>query len=269
MDNKEVIILDTSDEAASIQTVTGWQSSTGRFYGADERMARYDGSTHKTCDCGNVIKQHDYCQKCADVRVLAKYTAMPRAKWDGASMLYSDAAERYFSDLSEVFEHASESEINIADLHIIICEPAFASPIDANDHYCDDLPEDGEVPAEIQAAFDMLNKVISECTAPLSWSPGKYALELDSSTSDVPMMQLAPQGIGPGMVYVSARVRAMMDAWMLDRFGIVDGMTMRDGTPTVECKSCGRNFDWEADPADYDMNERAHNMCGGTQWCIP
>jgi len=34
-----------------------------------------------------------------------------------------------------------------------------------------------------------------------------------------PRMQLAPQGIGPGKVYVSDEVRRMMDAWMLDFFG--------------------------------------------------
>ncbi|RFP19163.1 hypothetical protein [Duganella sp. BJB475] len=45
-----------------------------------------------------------------------------------------------------------------------------------------------------------------------------------------PSMMLAPQGIGPGMVYVSDAVRNMMDTWMLERFGRkhvvlkVDGM---------------------------------------------
>ena len=34
-----------------------------------------------------------------------------------------------------------------------------------------------------------------------------------------PKMTLAPQGIGPGMVYVSEGVRNMMNAWMLERFG--------------------------------------------------
>lgn len=87
--------------------------------------------------------------------------------------------------------------------------------------------------------------------------------------SDVPVMQLAPHGIGPGMVYVSAGVRAMMDEWMLDRFGIVDGLTMRGDVPTIECWSCGRDFEWEVDPADYDINERAHNVCGGSERCIP
>lgn len=88
-------------------------------------------------------------------------------------------------------------------------------------------------------------------------------------SGDVPLMQLAPQGIGPGMVYVSASVRAMMNAWMAERFGMVDGLIEPDGVPTVKCWSCGNRFDWDADPAEYDRNEAGSNMCGGTQWCIP
>ena len=44
------IIMEDSPEAASIQTVTGWVSRTGRFWGNDERMARFDGSTHNRRD---------------------------------------------------------------------------------------------------------------------------------------------------------------------------------------------------------------------------
>lgn len=179
MKKPEIIILDTSDEAASIQTVTGWVSRTGRFWGADERMARYDGSTHKTCDCGEVVDQKSYCSKCRRGRELAKYAAMPRAPWDGASMLYSDTKDRYFMDMSEVEDHCSDNEITIGELRIILCEPTYASQICASEHYCDDLPEDGDVPSDISSAFEALNKVISECKTPLSWSPGKYALELE------------------------------------------------------------------------------------------
>ena len=44
------IIMEDSPEAASIKTVTGWVSRTGRFCGDDERMARFDGSTHNRRD---------------------------------------------------------------------------------------------------------------------------------------------------------------------------------------------------------------------------
>lgn len=38
----EKIIPYDSAEAASIQNVTGWVSRSGRFWGNDEQMARYD-----------------------------------------------------------------------------------------------------------------------------------------------------------------------------------------------------------------------------------
>ena len=47
MNDIKQIILPESPEAASVQTVTGWVSRTGRYWGNDERMARYDGSTHR------------------------------------------------------------------------------------------------------------------------------------------------------------------------------------------------------------------------------
>ena len=183
----EIIVLDTSVEAASIQTITGWVSRTGQFWGSDERMARYCGSTHHVCDCGEMVEKSGYCRKCADARKLAKYAAMPRASWDGASMLYSEANDEYYHDMQQLEEYYDDNEIAIADMCIVICDPTFATQIEASEHYCDDLPEDGDLPAEIEEAFEALNKIIAACKAPLSWSPGRYAL--DVSTLAVALVQ--------------------------------------------------------------------------------
>lgn len=178
MNKPEIIILDTSDEAASIKTVTGWVSRTGRFWGDDERMARYDGSTHKTCDCGQIVAQNDYCRPCSDARQLAKFHAMERAPWNGTDYLYSEAADGYFADMAEVEEYCAENDLTLVDMRLVICEPNDAREIDPNEHYTDDLAEDCEVPAAIAAAFEVLNKVIREHGTALSWSPRKYALDL-------------------------------------------------------------------------------------------
>ena len=51
-DNKE-IILDTSDKAATYCTgLTGWVSRDGYYFGDNkdsENMAKYKGSTHRSC----------------------------------------------------------------------------------------------------------------------------------------------------------------------------------------------------------------------------
>jgi len=52
----EKIVPYDSAEAASIQTVTGWVSRSGRFWGNDEHMARYDGCTHRKCDARLTLK---------------------------------------------------------------------------------------------------------------------------------------------------------------------------------------------------------------------
>jgi hypothetical protein len=179
MTKPDLMILYSSPEAASIKTLTGWVSRTGCFWGNDEHMARYDGSTHKVCDCGEIVHQHNaVCRKCADARSLAKYAAMERRPWDGDAMLFSDATDEYFRDLSEAKDCASDNGMSLAELRLIICEPTFAREIDGNDHFCDDLPEDGELPAEISDAFDALNEAIRNCKTPLSWSPGEYACEI-------------------------------------------------------------------------------------------
>jgi hypothetical protein len=43
--------------------VTAWQSKTGHIY-LDERIARYDGSTHSLCKRGHLYRKQSYCEEC-------------------------------------------------------------------------------------------------------------------------------------------------------------------------------------------------------------
>lgn len=180
-DNK--IILPESDEAASIQTVTGWVSRRGFFHGpADseeaERIARYDGSTHRKCDCGRIIDKNSYCHHCRAERELEKYNKMERREWNGTDGLYSLLVDEYFFDMDELMDYCDENASAPSDLCLVICAPAFAGEIDPNDHYQDELPEDGEVPDVVREAFKELNETLREAKAILSWYPGKYAAEI-------------------------------------------------------------------------------------------
>lgn len=169
------IILGTSDEAAKIETVTGWMSRTGRFWGKDERAARYDGSTHRLCSCGEVIEKQGYCRPCADKKEAEKFAAMERKEWDGTTPLCLYHADRYFWDIDELTDYCEENEVQPDQLNLVICEPIYAREIDPNEYYHDDLPEDGEVDSELEAAFEELNKLIRESKPILSWMPGKFA----------------------------------------------------------------------------------------------
>jgi hypothetical protein len=176
MKKEQVVVLDTSDEAAKITTVTGWLSRDGRFFGQDERTARYAGCTHVTCEtCGTVRERNTYCSPCYHRKQDEKYAAMPRKEWDGVGMLYSQAADEFFHDEDQILDHCEESDCDPKDLKLIICEPQYAREIDPNEHYCNDLPEEGEVDSELADAFDELNKLIRESKPILSWYPGKFA----------------------------------------------------------------------------------------------
>lgn len=180
MKKTELVVLDTAPEAASIQTVTGWVSRTGRFWGNDERMARYDGCTHKLCECGGVAeKSYLRCDKCRAIREREKYEAMPVQEWDGQAFLYSDAHDKYFQDLESLADHLSDydddEKYTLEDLRLIICKPNYAQQIET-DWWVDDLPEDGDIPAEMQEALSVFNEVVRRAP-PLSWSPGKFAAD--------------------------------------------------------------------------------------------
>ena len=178
MSDKKVIAYD-SPKAARWGRVTGWIASNGRFWANDEHMARYDGSTHQQCrgGCGTLVENHGsmHCKACAEVNRAEKYAAMQKEIWDGETFLYSDSKDIYFNDreclLNYLTEHPDDT---IESLDLIICEPNMAEEIDGNEHFCDQLSEDGEISAELEAAFEALNEVIRK-EPPLSWSPGNTA----------------------------------------------------------------------------------------------
>jgi hypothetical protein len=173
------MVMSASDEAATIQTVTGWVSRLGNFWGNDERMARYDGSTHHLCDCAAMITKHDLkCEACRNAAEIERYNAMPQAAWDGIDPLYSDAHDRYFFCNDELADFIYEHGGDIASLRFIICQPLHATPLD-HDHWCDDLPEDGDMPGALAAAIDALNAVVATLE-PLSYEPSKNAATVES-----------------------------------------------------------------------------------------
>lgn len=180
MKTEEQVVMADSEEAASIKTVTGWVSRTGRFWGNDEHMARYDGSTHKVCECGEVVENRSYCRKCRERKEHEKYLAMPAVAWDGEAPLNLHGTDTYFFDEDSLLDHCADEGCQPKDLPLVICIPEYAKEIDANEHYADYLLEDGEVPPEIEEAFQVLNATIRACTTPLCWYPGTQSVTPES-----------------------------------------------------------------------------------------
>ncbi len=183
MNNEPKVILDTSPEAASIQTLTGWVSSTGQFWGGNERAARFDGSTHTACQCGQVIERpYTSCETCREKRYIERYLAKERKAWDGEAMLFSDSHDQYFSDINEVLDYCYDHDCTPEELRLIICEPQFAPWLDIDAHCEQVLCEDETAPKELRAAADAFNKAVKDYGKPLSWMPGKFALDISEIT---------------------------------------------------------------------------------------
>ena len=168
-----------SAEAATLVTVTGWLSRDGRFYGAYEDVARYAGCTHVACSrCGKPTKKPwTACDDCRDLAAKERYEAMPRAEWDGEAMLYSSVSDRYFDCIEDAEDSLDEGQ-TLADLRLVICKPNHVPQL-TEDYFSDKLPEDGDLPGYLAKAIPAFNAAIKDAPV-LSWSPGKFALELST-----------------------------------------------------------------------------------------
>ncbi|WP_422421830.1 hypothetical protein [Pseudomonas sp. GZD-222] len=65
------------------------------------------------------------------------------------------------SDLQYKYRWSADKGDNLADLKLVFCTPNYPKQIDPNDHFCDDLSEDGEInDDQLFAAFELLNEMI-------------------------------------------------------------------------------------------------------------
>ena len=170
------MIMFDSNEAAQYKTgLSGWVSKDGFFWGENERAARYQGCTHRSCeDCGQPVeKSYLICKDCRDKKDKAKFDAMPKEVWNEEGGVYSDAIDKYFLSWEEVDDYCEEEGVKEDNLRLVICEPTYGRYLE-QDYFEDELPEDGEVPDSIIKAIEDFNKVLKEA-GPLSWYPGNKA----------------------------------------------------------------------------------------------
>lgn len=182
MKAEEITMIDGPDAATfESRTLTGWWSKSGYFFGdkqGSEESARYNGATHKKCDCGNVVgKTWTYCNQCRSKKDYEKMMSMPFVEWDMATPLYSDKYDKYFFDLDGVYQLLDDDEeLNPGDeINLIVCRPQKFRHLDSS-FWEDVLPSedhggDGELPKVMQEKIDELNKIIDTVPA-ASWLPG-------------------------------------------------------------------------------------------------
>lgn len=173
MKTEKIVMMD-SDEAASIQTITGWVDRNGRFWGDDERMARWCGATHLKCknkpDEHPIHSTHGYCEECHRESRQAKLAAMERAVWKGEPLVIFDD-DTYFFDIDSLADYCWENSVLPSELKLMICEPNYPPYFDVEQHCEEIIPDGGDCYSLSQAvldAADALNKAIKE-SEPVSW----------------------------------------------------------------------------------------------------
>jgi hypothetical protein len=168
----EKIILRDSPEAATLVTMQLWKASNGQCF-LDERTARYAGSTHNTCECGAIAPKHyTRCDSCRNKKDIEQYNKMPFKEWDGETPLVIYGTDTYFFEDYEFEQYCEDNGVEEKDLMLVICEPVFAHEIDGS-YWEDYLPEDGELPDEIEQAIKEFNAKIRAYNKPLCWVQGK------------------------------------------------------------------------------------------------
>ncbi len=173
METKEKpIVLYTDKNAVEEITRTVFKSLDGSVF-FTEHSARYDSCTHTICECGNSTKKGwTKCKECSNKKAKQVHDELPIKEWDGIVMIYDDRSDKYFSDMTEISEYLADEDIDAEDLDLYLCEPNYAGGV-SSEHWADDLPEDGELPKELQDKLDEFNKFIFESKIILSWLPSK------------------------------------------------------------------------------------------------
>ncbi|MEJ7938216.1 hypothetical protein WKH77_10525 [Acinetobacter baumannii] len=170
------VILPTDPIAAQPTQELVWISRTGKKF-LEESIARYDGSTHRKCNRGHIIPKQSYCKECYALDQREKYEKFPKRVWKGEH-IYSIAADKWFFSESreDLLEYMKEKQQNENDLMLVFVTPKYAYQISASDIYQEHLPDDIDLPDELQKAFDELNEKIKNCTSPLCYYPADEAV---------------------------------------------------------------------------------------------
>lgn len=144
-----------------------WASATTK-----DMLATHD-------DCAKCNKEFEkrysnsrYCSECEFQIQYEKYVALPFKEWNGSDPVFSRTLDQYFFGSDEIDDYLNDNEVEEdINLMLVLCTSNYASQLDY-DHFCDDLPEDGEPPEALKQAMIEFNKKIMELS-PLSWSEGK------------------------------------------------------------------------------------------------
>lgn len=180
----ENVIMYDSPEAATYRTdIKGWVTGDGRYYADNEHSARWAGSTHQKCECGKVFeKGRSRCRWCDLGLQTKKYYALPMVEWDGITPVCTFDGDKFFFDEDSLLDWMHDQQYyndgEKPEIQLVLCTPQKLHYIDT-DNWCDDLPDNGELPDEIAQKVDELNEAIKRAPV-VSWWAGTTRINVDS-----------------------------------------------------------------------------------------
>lgn len=175
------IILPSDPRAATYRTdIKGWVSRDGKYYGNDgsaEKVARYAGSTHSQCPCGAATrKSRVHCDPCQHKCDRERYEKLEVAEWKGEPLTMFRGDE-FFWDQDQLIDYCRDNGCDPDALMLVLAEPRDLRQVDG-DYWSDDLPEDGDLPAEIQTALEALNQAIFDHGKAVSYWGGNKRVDV-------------------------------------------------------------------------------------------
>lgn len=154
-------------------------SDSKNLYGSEE-SARYKASTHSKCTTCGIPAQRPYtlCESCRHKRSVQTYRNLPFEEWDGKTMLCMYDDDQYFHDHDDIVMYCDNHDIeDSTQLMLVICAPNYINPI-KHELFEEDLPEDGELPKELNDKINEFNEFI-KTLKPISWSASKVRTTVD------------------------------------------------------------------------------------------
>lgn len=183
-DTKPVIRYE--DAAQHRADISGWICKTcHRFYGNDrssESAARWCCATDLPCEeCGgrNPEKLYIYCKACRKKHDDARWAALERVEWDGATPLAVWDNDKYFFDEYAVADHIADvidDGGRLEDVRLVLCEQQEPWAFDMADFLHDDIGEDGVDRLDFTEIDRTVNDWIEKHVS-LLWYPASKAID--------------------------------------------------------------------------------------------
>ena len=173
------IILQNDPLSAELITVKMWKTSKGQyFHEGNEALARWSGSTHDTCGCGNIFKKrgHTICPICVLKNKKCQYDKFEKVEWDEKMPVTEFDGDHWFYSWDQIEDYCEEIGCEVSDLMLVLSEPIELPTIDIDDFLSDVLPEDGEPPEDLIQATKLFNDAILR-SGTLSYTPTSKAVK--------------------------------------------------------------------------------------------